>query len=147
MPTLWNDADRQALLARLSRLTPAHERRWGSMTASQMMAHLNDAFGLATGKVQLPEKMSPLQMFPFKQIVINWLPFPKNLPIAKELVSRKAVDWETERGRFVQILEELAAKPRDGAWGRHPTFGGLTGNQWGVLGYRHTDHHLRQFGV
>ena len=29
----------------------------------------------------------------------------------------------------------------------HPIFGPLTVRQWGVQGYKHTDHHLRQFGV
>ena len=26
-------------------------------------------------------------------------------------------------------------------------FGQLSNDEWGVLGYRHLDHHLRQFGV
>ena len=29
----------------------------------------------------------------------------------------------------------------------HPAFGDITTQAWGVLAYRHTDHHLRQFGV
>ena len=29
----------------------------------------------------------------------------------------------------------------------HPAFGRLTYNQYGALMARHTDHHLRQFGV
>jgi len=29
----------------------------------------------------------------------------------------------------------------------HPLFGRLTTAEWGRWGYRHMDHHLRQFGV
>jgi hypothetical protein len=29
----------------------------------------------------------------------------------------------------------------------HPVFGTLSGKAWGALGWRHLDHHLRQFGV
>ncbi len=29
----------------------------------------------------------------------------------------------------------------------HPAFGTMTARRWGAIGYRHTDHHLRQFGV
>ena len=147
MPSLWNDTDRNALLARLNRLTPAHERRWGTMTAPQMLAHLNDAFMLATGELKVPVNRSPLSMSPFKEIVIKWVPFPKGLPIARELVSRQPDDWQSEMRRFHERANDLLARPRDGAWGSHPVFGRLSGKLWGILGYRHTDHHLRQFGL
>ena len=32
-------------------------------------------------------------------------------------------------------------------WPLHPAFGRLSTNEWGVLGYKHTNHHLTQFGV
>jgi hypothetical protein len=31
--------------------------------------------------------------------------------------------------------------------GAHPSFGRLSGREWGILVYKHTDHRLRQFGV
>lgn len=39
-------------------------------------------------------------------------------------------------------LGELAVKPMT-----LPMFGPLSRDEWGVLGYRHLDHRLRQFGV
>jgi hypothetical protein len=30
---------------------------------------------------------------------------------------------------------------------QHPMFGRLTTNEWNVWGFRHADHHLRQFGL
>jgi hypothetical protein len=32
-------------------------------------------------------------------------------------------------------------------WPEHPVFGKMTPRAWRVLGYRHMDHHLRQFGI
>ena len=39
-------------------------------------------------------------------------------------------------------LGEFAVKPKT-----HSLFGQLSTDEWGVLGYRHLDHQLRQFGV
>lgn len=33
------------------------------------------------------------------------------------------------------------------AKGEHPAFGKMTSKAWGVPGYRHLDHHFKQFGV
>jgi hypothetical protein len=32
-------------------------------------------------------------------------------------------------------------------WPDHPVFAKMSRKAWCVLGYRHMDHHLRQFGV
>ncbi|MEK7381556.1 MAG: DUF1569 domain-containing protein [Gemmatimonadota bacterium] len=29
----------------------------------------------------------------------------------------------------------------------HPAFGSMTKSSWGILAYKHIDHHLRQFGA
>jgi Protein of unknown function (DUF1569) len=64
------------------------------------------------------------------------------------------------RQELVERLERLApeAKPLWGnvqsfetlnpaVWPEHPVFGEMTPRAWCVLGYRHMDHHLRQFGI
>lgn len=48
---------------------------------------------------------------------------------------------------FGELLERFAARPPDATWPLHPAFGTLSRRAWGVLGYRHVDHHFRQFGV
>jgi len=35
--------------------------------------------------------------------------------------------------------------PTTEEWPEHPAFGALSRRAWGVLIYRHMDHHLRQF--
>jgi hypothetical protein len=48
---------------------------------------------------------------------------------------------------FTSLVNELARRADDSStrWPEHPFFGPLTRKDWGVLGYRHSDHHLRQF--
>ncbi|NIP78404.1 MAG: hypothetical protein GWM90_04055, partial [Gemmatimonadetes bacterium] len=44
-------------------------------------------------------------------------------------------------------LDRYAADPAGVAGNVHAAFGPLSRKEWGVWGYRHTDHHLRQFGL
>ncbi|MGE3404237.1 MAG: DUF1569 domain-containing protein [Vicinamibacterales bacterium] len=44
------------------------------------------------------------------------------------------------------LIERFAASPRDFAFQPHPFFGPLSEREWLHWAWRHTDHHLRQFG-
>lgn len=113
-----------------------------------MLAHLNDSFLMATGDLPVASKKLPLRYFPLKQLVIYVLPFPKGAPTAPEIIKRGATArFEEERTAFRTYADRLAAKPVTDTWPEHPAFGPLTHRAWGVLEFRHIDHHLRQFGV
>ena len=84
-----------------------------------------------------------------KQVFVYVLPFPRNAPTARELLSTLPGDWAADVALFSRLCEELAERAADSRspWPEHPFFGRLSRRDWGALGYRHTDHHLRQFGV
>ena len=145
--SLWSAGDRDELVARLNRLEPTMTPRWGRMTAAQMLAHLTDWMMMAKGELPTLFRNGFLQFAPVKQLAIYWLPFPKGVPTAKELISRVPSDWNAERATLCDYMNSFETMHPDGAWPVHPAFGTLTPAAWGVLGYRHTDHHLRQFGV
>ena len=103
----------------------------------------------ANGERSLPTapKNAPIRFPPLKQLIIYWLPWPKGVPTAPELLARPPSEWQ---GELVTLRDELAAlvkRGRSGPFVPHPAFGRLTPRAWGVLVYRHLDHHLRQFGV
>lgn len=56
-------------------------------------------------------------------------------------------DWETEIAQLRASMSNFAERHHAAAWAQHPYFGTLPHWAWGVLGYRHIDHHLEQFGV
>lgn len=148
MPTLRNPADSAALISRLDRLTADAAPRWGRMNAQQMLAHVTDAFRMAAGELPVrPKRVLPLRHFPLKHLVIFVLPFPKNAPTARELVSRPPESIDVERGQIKALLATLAAFPEDAPRADHPIFGQMDTRLWGALGHKHFDHHLRQFGV
>ncbi|HKC81196.1 MAG TPA: DinB family protein [Gemmatimonadaceae bacterium] len=138
---------RQALLDRLERLTPETPARWGKMTAPQMLAHVTDWMLMAKGELKTAAKKRPLRYPVIKQLVIYWLPFPKGVPTAPELIRRKHVDWAVERAAVRQQIQSFGTLAPSAMTTDHPAFGKLTVKAWNVLGYRHTDHHFRQFGI
>jgi hypothetical protein len=147
MKSLWNEPDARELRLRISRLRPDARGQWGRFTAPQMVVHLTDAAKMAMGELAIPPRKMALRYFPLKQLIIYVLPFPKGAPTAPQLVDRVAAEWDGELRQLEMAMGRLAAQPDCDGWPEHPAFGRLSRRAWGVLVYRHTDHHLRQFGV
>jgi hypothetical protein len=148
MKTVWDASSRRELQDRLGRLTPQSERKWGRMSTPHMMAHLVDAMRMVSGEIVVPSKNLPIRHAPLKQLIIYWLPFPKGAPTAPQLISRPPADWSTECAMLATMIDRLPGlRDESNEWPEHPAFGKLTSKAWGVLIYRHIDHHFRQFGV
>jgi hypothetical protein len=54
---------------------------------------------------------------------------------------------QRHRRRPRELLDRAASARTTDTWPEHPAFGKLSTRAWGVLIYRHMDHHLRQFGA
>ena len=117
------------------------------MTCPQMVVHVTDAFALYTGEMHTTGRRTPLQYPPLKQAFVYLLPIPKNVPTAPELLARQAGEWDAELERLRSTLATFCAQCTRRDWPVHPIFGRLSPRAYGVLAYKHTDHHLRQFGV
>ena len=147
MKTIWNGDRHRELQERIARLSPTAPAQWGKMNARQMVIHLSDALKMSGGEMAVAPKRLPIRYPPLKQLIIYWLPFPKSAPTAPELLSRRATEWHGEMQELKQELERFTQRGPSGPFVPHPAFGKLTPRAWGVLVYRHTDHHLKQFGV
>jgi Protein of unknown function (DUF1569) len=146
MPSLQDPAVRTAILARLDALTPTATPRWGSMTASRMLAHMSDAMRMSLGELQVKPRPIPVVPAPLvKWLMLNVIPFPKDAPTAPEIIARAPEEFEAER-RSARALVERISRTETLA-PAHPLFGRMSRTDWGKLGYKHFDHHLRQFGV
>jgi hypothetical protein len=147
MKSAFNPGDRRDLVERLMRLRPDARAVWGRMTAPQMVTHLADSLYMAFGELPVTPKRLPIRYPPLKQLLVYFIPIPKGVPTAPELIARTPGDWQAGVTELRTLLERFATRTAKDAWPDHPAFGRLTPKQWGVLAYRHTDHHLRQFGV
>lgn len=146
MATMWDDAARRGILDRIDRVTGNEPPRWGKMSADRMLWHIAEAMKLATGELTCVPKKIPIRYFPLKQLAIYVLPFAKGLPTAPELVAKGDVPPETSKRELHRLLDQFAAL-RDKTLPDHPAFGRMSKKAWGVLAWRHLDHHLRQFGM
>jgi hypothetical protein len=145
MPTIYDPVRRQELLDRLARLTPDRRPAWGRFTAPKMVLHLIESLRLATGELAVAPRYLPLRAIT-KRIAIHWIPWPKGAKTAPELLAGVPGTWETDlatlRGRIAALPVPSETEPLP----EHPLFGAMTKHDWGVLLYRHVDHHLTQFG-
>jgi hypothetical protein len=74
--------------------------------------------------------------------------FKKNLPTDASFVVKDARDFEKEK-QLLKIFVQRFAEADTTAMvqRRHSFFGKMTRDEWGVLTWKHLDHHLRQFGA
>jgi hypothetical protein len=148
MSTAWDPSIRASFVARAGKLTVDATPLWGKMNASAMMAHLNDSLRMALGDLPCKSKNLPLRYKPIRKLFIYYLPMPKGAPTAPELIARcGSALLDDERTQFAQLLDRCAALTPASTFGEHPAFGDLGYDEYGALIWKHTDHHLRQFGL
>lgn len=153
MPTIANASTLEALIQRLGRLTPDSSRRWGTLTAGEMLCHLGDAGDAVLGRRVPPGSMDPkLLPLPVKWLMLySPLPFPKGVAtrpgVNPRMDGTKPTDFAGDRTRVIDGMRLLAAAAPETLRPTHFRFGTMSASAWRHLAYKHVDHHLRQFGV
>jgi hypothetical protein len=153
MKSLDRARDADAVLRRLARVRPESARRWGRMSAPQMVCHLADAFRMALGEHPVSHASGL-----FERTLLKWTALYLPVRWPEGIVTRPEIDQGLGRGTcpgdFAADVEELrrlvqrmiaSAPALDGR--RHPVFGRMSRAAWLRWGYLHMDHHLRQFGA
>lgn len=152
MKTLGNQIDKTALLRRLQQLQPDSQRRWGKMSAHQMVCHLTDSFKASMGEKQV-SSISNLLSRTFVRWIALYAPlrWPHGFPTRPEMDQEQGgtppEDFNRDVDALVVMIERFSNPDRDFQWYRHPAFGEMSERDWLRWGYLHTDHHLRQFGL
>ena len=149
MKTIFNEADKNEIISRIEKLTPETQHVWGKMNVGQMLAHCALGAEWPTGSVVI--KSSPIAFigqFFKKSLIHSDKQFGKNSPTAPELTMVDQKDFEKEKAAFIAAINKLNAGGEKGIkTEKHAFFGKMTPEEWGILNYKHADHHLRQFGV
>jgi hypothetical protein len=136
---------------RLAALTPETSRRWGAMTAHEMVCHLSDSFlGMLGDRAVSPAPSSALKRHLVRLIALHTpVPWPQGVPTRPEVNPHvngtRPGAFEADRERLRHVMRRFVEG--DAQYVPHPIFGVLTRREWMLWGYRHTDHHLRQFGL
>ncbi len=152
MKTLVRENDKAEILGRLRKVRPESVRRWGRMSAHQMVCHLADSFRMALGQKPVSPATGVLQSTILKWVVLYLpLPWPAGIltspEIDQEREGTRPVDFAADLAQVEALLELVTAPTRSLDRQSHPTFGTMSDAAWLRWGYLHTDHHLRQFGA
>lgn len=145
--SIFNTADRDSIIKRISTLTPASQAAWGTMNVGQMLAHCNEIHKVVLGKELADKRPNFLLRFIIKKIVLSPKPYKQGLPTGRSFVMTNAQDFHKEKQEMFQYLGDIAIKGPGHSWPPHPAAGKLTGNEWGYALWKHLDHHLRQFSA
>jgi len=149
MKSLFDPPVKQELLDRVQKVTEKSQRQWGKMTPDQMLSHINMSLSYPLGDVTVKFGRSP----GFKQKLLRWFTLtPIPIPKAKaetlpEYKREGHYDIPAEKAKFTGLLERFVVKDKNAPWSPSPVFGELDAEEWGKILYKHTDHHLKQFGV
>lgn len=137
------------LMEAIGGLDERREPLWGKMTARKMVEHLIWAFELSTGKSKIICDLSQEQQAQRKPFLYNNRPTPHEVPnpeLEKGLPSPRFIHLEAARKRLgeevVAFMEHNPNQEYD-----HPIFGKLSREEWERAHYKHTFHHLLQFGL
>ena len=150
MPNLFEPQTKQTMMERLSRLTPQASRQWGKMEPAQMLAHCTAAMQVATGELPRKRPFFFKLSAPFARtsFLSEDKPFGKNSPTDPVFVVSDSRDFAKEKERLTATVERFfGGGPATAGRHEHSFLGRITGEQWGIVMYKHLDHHFRQFGA
>jgi hypothetical protein len=150
--TLARERDKEEILVRLRAIRPESRRRWGRMSAHQMLCHLADSFRmLLGGRAVRPTTGLPQRTLLKWTVLYAPLRWPAGIvtspEIDQEREGTRPVGFEADVAQVEALLDEVTARTRDLHGRSHPVFGRMSDGAWLRWAYLHTDHHLRQFGV
>lgn len=151
LKSVFSEPNRIELISRIDSVQESNQRNWGKMNINQMLKHcinwdkwiqgINDPVYTQTLLGKLIGQMV------LKGMVKDDRPIRKNMPSLKGFVITEVVtdDIEVQKKQWIQLIADYARfdNPRF----IHDFFGRMSREEIGVFAYKHTDHHLRQFGL
>ena len=152
LKTVANPVVHTSLIARLNSLTPESKRRWGTLTPHEMLCHLGDASEMVLRLRPRPAPV-PMRRRPVVRSLGLWTPlrwphgWQTNPSHDPRVAGTRPSEFAADLRRAMLTLEKIAAAKADALEPVHGVFGMMSTVDWQRWAFKHTDHHLRQFGL
>jgi hypothetical protein len=150
MKTIFDKEVREQLIHRIGQINEDNQAEWGKMNVYQMLKHNTYWNGWILGTDNHTYKQEFLgKLFgkiALRSMIKDEKPFDKNVPTSNQFkVKDLNCDLESEKSKWISLIDEYQDYNNPNFI--HDFFGKMTKEQIGILAYKHTDHHLRQFGL
>ena len=151
MQNVFDAKDAQEYINRINNLTPETPRKWGKMSADQVLAHLNVAYDLTFTPEKFP-KPSFIAKFLLSRFVkpkiTNEIPYKQSLPTSPAFIIADERNIEEEKAKLIGNIQRVQQLGREAFEGKENiNFGKMTAQGWNNMFAKHLNHHLDQFGV
>ena len=149
MKNLFQKESFNEIIDRINKLSSETKCNWGKMTVDQMLAHCSASLSTATGEKFYPREFMGRIIGRFiKPYMLGRKPVPHNSPTSPHLKISATEGFEIEKKKLVDMITRFhEGGPEKCTKNPHSFIGRLEPEEWAVLMYTHTDHHLTQFGV
>lgn len=150
MKTLFDSKTKLEIFARLDQLKPDSKPIWGSMNVNQNLLHMGMLFEIAMGKYKATPSFVPPMPKWLLRLILLYIQMPKGkITTLKEMNTIEnhlnPKDFEMEKERVKQLIDQLTSSSTLAR--EHSVGGKFSRKDWGKFTYKHTDYHLKQFGV
>ncbi len=149
MKSIFDKEAYQQIIGRLNKIKEESQAQWGKMNAPQMLAHCCEGLKVATGEIKRPRIFIGRLLGPiFKKSFLNDNPLRKNIATDPTFVVNDQRNFNVEKERLTAAIAKFhQGGEKNATTHPHFFFGNLTQKEYGILTYKHLDHHLQQFGV
>jgi len=140
MANLFDPGARKSIFDRLAKLRADSPRQWGKMDCGQALAHCSVALEAGTGDKPRKQMMIGKIFAPFvRKGILGDKEFSKNSPTDPTFVVTSEKDFENERRRLTDLVNRFCELGRENAARQsHSFLGRMTGDDWGVMMYKHS---------
>jgi len=132
-------------------LSEASSPRWGRMRPQEMIEHLIWAFELSTGQARTECPVPAAEVPRMKKFLYDNRPTPREFMNPALAAGLPPLRYGSLREAIRALARELGCfidGPRSsGQLYTHPIFGPIGYDEWHRTHYKHTYHHLLQFGL
>ncbi len=149
MKSIFDKTWRDELIGRINLVNETSARQWGKMNVYQMIKHCSNWDEWVLGKNNPVYKRQFIGRIFGKMVLRKMIktdkPFDKNVPTTNWLkIKETNGDIVSEKSKWISSIKEYANYSNAGFI--HDFFGKMSIEEIGIMAYKHTDHHLRQFG-
>ena len=153
MTTILNKTECDAIINRINKLTPDTKGFWGKMTVNEMLCHTADVLRDILG-IRQTEPVTPVEMRPqIIAMVLTENEWDKNLQTFPPYLQgeggggTKPTHFDTDKIILLDLVYRFYNTAPEYTFFPHAGLGILTRDEFGKFIWKHTDHHLREFGV